>query len=51
MPPSYRERYGIPGVLKWAYKWKADAIIAQFDDNDDVSLFAQKRHYCASSGL
>lgn len=39
MPPSYRERYGIPGVLKWAYKWKADAIIAQFDDNDDVSLF------------
>lgn len=41
MPPSYKQTYGIPGVLKWAKKWEADAIIAQFDDDDEVELFRQ----------
>lgn len=41
MPPSYRERYGIGGVLKWAREWKADAIIGQFDDDDPVELFRE----------
>ncbi len=41
MPPSYKHTYGIPGVLKWAKKWEADTIIAQFDDNDEVELFRQ----------
>ncbi len=41
MPPSYKQTYGIPGVLKWAKKWEADAIIAQFDDDDEVELFHQ----------
>ena len=41
MPPSYKQAYGIPGVLKWAKKWEADAIIAQFDDDDEVELFRQ----------
>ncbi len=39
MPPSYKQTYGISGVLNWAKKWKADAIIAQFDDDDNVELF------------
>ena len=39
MPPSYKQSHGIPGVLKWAKKWQADAIIAQFDDDDEVELF------------
>lgn len=39
MPPSYKHTYGIKGVLNWAKKWEADAIIAQFDDDDDVGLF------------
>lgn len=39
MPPSYKQRYGIKGVLEWAKKWEADAIIAQFNDDDDVELF------------
>ena len=29
MPQYYRELYGDDGVVKWAKKWKADAIIAQ----------------------
>lgn len=39
MPPSYKQRFGIKGVLDWAKKWEADAIIAQFDITDDVSVF------------
>lgn len=42
MPPAYRERYGIDGVLKWACEWKADVIIGQFDDNDPVELFREQ---------
>ncbi|MDL2247201.1 DNA-binding transcriptional regulator [Bacteroides sp. OttesenSCG-928-J23] len=41
MPPSYKQRFGISGVLEWAQKWKADAIIAQFDDFDRVELFKE----------
>ncbi|WP_321333480.1 DNA-binding transcriptional regulator [uncultured Bacteroides sp.] len=41
MPPSYKQRYGIVGVLKWAKKWGANAIVAQFNDDDDVQLFAK----------
>ncbi|WP_455966752.1 substrate-binding domain-containing protein [Bacteroides fluxus] len=41
MPPSYKQANGIPGVLEWAKKWEADAIIAQFDDTDEVELFRQ----------
>lgn len=42
MPPSYKHTYGISGVLKWAKKWEADAIIAQFDDDDDVEQFRRQ---------
>lgn len=41
MPPSYKHTYGIAGVLNWAKKWEADAIIAQFDDEDKVELFRE----------
>lgn len=41
MPPSYKQSYGIKGVLKWARKWEADAIIGQFNDDDEVELFRQ----------
>ncbi|WP_321479917.1 DNA-binding transcriptional regulator [uncultured Bacteroides sp.] len=41
MPPSYKQRYGIEGVLNWAKKWEADAIIAQFDIDDEVNLFVE----------
>lgn len=39
MPPSFRKTYGIPRVVEWARNWEADAIIAQFEPDDEVSLF------------
>ena len=42
MPPSYKQQYGVEGVLKWAQQWRADAIIGQFDDDDDVGLFRRQ---------
>lgn len=39
MPMSFRERHGLEGVLAWAKKWKADAVIGQFLPDDNVSIF------------
>lgn len=41
MPPSFKAAYGIEGVLKWAKAWHADAIIGQFNNDDNVELFRQ----------
>ena len=41
MPPSYKRNLGIRGVVDWAKNWGADAVIGQFDQDDDVSLFAK----------
>ncbi|MFA6813025.1 MAG: DNA-binding transcriptional regulator [Bacteroidaceae bacterium] len=41
MPPSYNQHNGIAGVVDGAKKWEADAIIAQFDVDDDVSAFSE----------
>lgn len=41
MPPSFRQQYGIDGVLEWMKKWEADAIIAQFDVDDQVNVFKE----------
>ncbi len=41
MPLSYRDVHGIDGVLQWALKWGADAIIAQFYPTDNVSIFKE----------
>ncbi len=42
MPLSYRDIHNLEGVLEWALKWKADGIIAQFHNNDDVGMFRQR---------
>ncbi len=39
MPPEYKHQFGIEGVVEWAKSWKADVVIGQFEDNDDVTLF------------
>jgi len=39
MPFSYRVKQGVEGVLEWAKEWRADGIIAQFYNTDDVSIF------------
>lgn len=43
MPPSFKQRFGIKGVLQWAKKWETDAIIAQFDNTDRVELFKKNK--------
>lgn len=39
MPPAYKRKLGIEGVVAWAKEWRADVAIAQFDPEDDVTLF------------
>ena len=39
MPPSYKRQLGLEGVVNWAKEWRADVVIAQFDPDDDVTLF------------
>ena len=39
MPPSYKRQLGMEGVVAWAKEWRADVVIAQFDPDDDVTLF------------
>ena len=41
MPPAYKSMLGIPGVVKWAKDWGADAVIGQFEETDEVELFAK----------
>lgn len=41
MPPSYKDQYGIEGVVEWAKNWNANAIIGRFNSDEDVSLFQQ----------
>ena len=37
LPQSYRDKYGDAGVVKWARKWGANAIVGRLDDgNIDV---------------
>ncbi|MDR0713239.1 MAG: DNA-binding transcriptional regulator [Bacteroidales bacterium] len=38
MPMYYRELYGDEGVMRWAKKWKADAVIAQLNNIDGEKL-------------
>lgn len=39
MPTSYRKEKGLQSLLEWALRWKADAIIGQFEPHEDLSLF------------
>lgn len=39
MPPAYKKTLGLKGVIKWAKKWGADAVIGQFEASDPVELF------------
>ena len=41
MPPAYKAQIGIPGVVRFAKDWGADAVIGQFEETDDVGLFAK----------
>lgn len=39
MPPEYKRKLGVPSVVSWAKAWQANVVIAQFDPDDDVTLF------------
>ena len=41
MPPAYKRLIGIKGVIDWAKSWGADAVIGQFEEDDEVGLFAE----------
>ena len=41
MPPEYKRKIGIPGVIHVAKDWDIDAVIGQFEPTDDVGLFAE----------
>ena len=43
MPGYYRDTIGIDGILAWAKEWKADGIIGQFYNNDEVWKFTQEK--------
>ncbi len=43
MPPEYKRKKGIMGVAEWAKNWNADAILGQFDETDDISIFRKNR--------
>ena len=38
MPSDYKDEIGMPGLLKWAKDWGADAIIGRFEENDDINM-------------
>lgn len=42
MPPEFKRKNGIKGIVEWAKDRQADAIIGQFEANDDVSLFQKE---------
>lgn len=41
MPLSYKRDMGIKALISWCKKWKADVVIGQFDEGDEVSLFRE----------
>lgn len=41
MPGYYRDTIGIDGILAWAKEWKADGIIGQFYNNEEVWKFTK----------
>ncbi|MBR6881646.1 MAG: DNA-binding transcriptional regulator [Bacteroidales bacterium] len=41
MPPFYKARIGIPGVIRVAKEWDMDAVVGQFEPTEDLSEFAR----------
>lgn len=48
MPPAFKQMIGIPGVVRWAKDWGADAVIGQFEETDDISLFGLNGIVCVA---
>ena len=42
VPTSLRDKFGLEYIVEYACKMRADAIIGQFYENDDITLFKKK---------
>lgn len=51
LPLSIRDKYGIKAVVDYACRMQADAVIGQFYETDDVSLFAEKGIFVIAQDL
>ncbi len=45
MPPFYREKYGIDGILEFAKSWEADGIIGQFYNTAEINKLIDENIY------
>ena len=41
MPPEYKAKIGIQGVIRVAKEWDVNAVVGQFEPTDDIGLFAE----------
>lgn len=41
VPTDFKKAVGISGVVEWAQNWEADAVIGQFEQTDNLSLFSK----------
>lgn len=41
MTLSEKRKLGIDGVLEWALNWKADVVVSQFEEGEDVQKFRE----------
>ncbi len=41
LPLSIRDKFGIEAVVEWALRMKADAVIGQFHNTDNIELFRE----------
>lgn len=51
LPLSIRDKSGIEAVIDWAQRTRADAVIGQFYNTDNVELFARQRHHRRRPGF
>ena len=45
MPPFFREKYGIKGILDFAKEWGADGIVGQFYNTDEINTLIEAGLY------
>lgn len=51
LPLSIRDKSGIEAVIDWAQRTRADAVIGQFYNTDNVELFARQRQHRRRPGF
>lgn len=39
MPTSHKQKIGMEKLIEWAKKWEVNAVIGQFEPDDDIDIF------------